>query len=65
MALRVDLDTRRIEVDRKGHGGAPAVFVDPDQVGLVFANLFRNAYEAGRQAYNETTAAGAEPGKNL
>jgi hypothetical protein len=26
---------------------------------------FRNAYEAGRQAYNETTAAGAEPGKNL
>src|SRR4030088_2152788 len=26
---------------------------------------FRSAYEAGRQAYNETTAAGAEPGKNL
>jgi len=25
----------------------------------------RNAYEAGRQAYNETTAAGAEPQKNL
>ena len=26
---------------------------------------FRSAYEAGRQAYNATTAAGAEPGKNL
>jgi gas vesicle protein len=26
---------------------------------------FRSAYEAGRQAYNETTAAGAEPQKNL
>jgi len=26
---------------------------------------FRTAYEAGRQAYNETTAAGAEPQKNL
>jgi len=26
---------------------------------------FRSAYEAGRQAYNETTAAGAEPPKNL
>ncbi len=24
---------------------------------------FRNAYEAGRQAYNETTAAGVEPPK--
>jgi gas vesicle protein len=26
---------------------------------------FRSAYEAGRQAYNETTAASAEPQKNL
>lgn len=26
---------------------------------------FRSAYEAGRQAYNETTAAGVEPPKNL
>jgi hypothetical protein len=26
---------------------------------------FRSAYEAGRQAYNETTAAGAEPPKNI
>jgi gas vesicle protein len=26
---------------------------------------FRSAYEAGRQAYNETTATGAEPQKNL
>jgi hypothetical protein len=26
---------------------------------------FRSAYEAGRQAYSETTAAGAEPGKNI
>ena len=26
---------------------------------------FRSAYEAGRQAYNETTAAGVEPQKNL
>ena len=25
----------------------------------------RNAYEASRQAYNETTATGAEPSKNL
>jgi gas vesicle protein len=25
---------------------------------------FRSAYEAGRQAYNETTAAGADLGKN-
>ena len=26
---------------------------------------FRSAYEAGRQAYQETTAAGTEPPKNL
>jgi gas vesicle protein len=26
---------------------------------------FRSAYEAGRQAYQETTAAGSEPPKNL
>jgi hypothetical protein len=26
---------------------------------------FRSAYEAGRQAYSETTAAGAEPPKNI
>ena len=26
---------------------------------------FRSAYEAGRQAYNEKTAAGAEPQKNI
>jgi gas vesicle protein len=26
---------------------------------------FRSAYEAGRQAYNETTAAGVEPPKNI
>jgi gas vesicle protein len=26
---------------------------------------FRSAYEAGKQAYNETTAPGAEPQKNL
>lgn len=26
---------------------------------------FRSAYEAGRQAYHETTAAGSEPPKNL
>jgi gas vesicle protein len=26
---------------------------------------FRNAYEAGRQAYNETTAPAAEPQKNI
>jgi gas vesicle protein len=26
---------------------------------------FRSAYEAGRQAYNETTAATADPSKNL
>jgi len=26
---------------------------------------FRSAYEAGRQAYSETTAAGAEPSKNI
>jgi hypothetical protein len=26
---------------------------------------FRNAYEAGRQAYNETTAPAAEPPKNI
>ncbi|MGB6387474.1 MAG: YtxH domain-containing protein [Terriglobales bacterium] len=26
---------------------------------------FRSAYEAGRQAYNETTTAGAEPSKNI
>jgi gas vesicle protein len=26
---------------------------------------FRNAYEAGKQAYNETTAPGAEPSKNI
>jgi gas vesicle protein len=26
---------------------------------------FRSAYEAGRQAYNETTAATAEPPKNI
>jgi hypothetical protein len=25
---------------------------------------FRSAYEAGRQAYTETTAAGSEPPKN-
>ena len=25
---------------------------------------FRSAYEAGRQAYNETTAGAAEPAKN-
>jgi hypothetical protein len=26
---------------------------------------FRSAYEAGRQAYHETTAAGGEPPKSL
>jgi gas vesicle protein len=26
---------------------------------------FRSAYEAGRQAYSETTATGAEPNKNI
>ncbi len=26
---------------------------------------FRSAYEAGRQAYNETTAGAAEPAKNI
>ncbi|MFY9841657.1 MAG: YtxH domain-containing protein [Terriglobales bacterium] len=26
---------------------------------------FRSAYEAGRQAYSETTAGGAEPSKNI
>jgi len=45
-AVRADLAARRIEVDRQRGDDVPAVFGDPDQVGLVFANLFRNAVEA-------------------
>jgi signal transduction histidine kinase len=45
-AMRAELGARRVEVRRERCADVPAVFADPDQLGLVFANLFRNAIEA-------------------
>ena len=45
-ALREELEPRRIVLRREMTGPLPELWADPDQLGQVFLNLFRNAIEA-------------------